>query len=217
MGTCVIIDYGSGNLHSAQKAFERSVGEAKLKTKILVSSKPEDVASAERIVLPGVGAFKDCRNGLMAVPGLVEAMREQVISKGRPFLGICVGMQLMATRGLEHEITPGLGWVAGDVKAIKPSDPALKIPHMGWNTITPNAQHALLDGIQTGDDGLHAYFVHSYHMECTLPEDVIATADYGGAVTAMVGYDNMVGTQFHPEKSQTLGLAFISNFLRWKP
>ena len=217
MSTCVIIDYGSGNLHSAQKAFERAAGEAKLKTKIIVSSKPDDVISAERIVLPGVGAFKDCRNGLMAVPGLKQALHEQVIAKGKPFLGICVGMQLMATRGLEHDITPGLGWVAGDVKAIVPTDPALKIPHMGWNTITPNAQHALLDGIQTGDDGLHAYFVHSFHLECTLPEDVIATADYGGAVTAMVGYDNMVGTQFHPEKSQALGLAFISNFLRWKP
>ena len=217
MSTCVIIDYGSGNLHSAQKAFERAAGEAKLKTKILISAKPEDVAAAERIVLPGVGAFKDCRNGLMAVPGLVEAMREQVISKGRPFLGICVGMQLMATHGLEHEITPGLGWVAGDVKAIAPADPALKIPHMGWNTIKPHTQHALLDGVQTGDDGLHAYFVHGYHMECTLPEDVLATADYGGAVTAMVGYDNMVGTQFHPEKSQALGLALIANFLRWKP
>ena len=217
MSTCVIIDYGSGNLHSAQKAFERAAGEAKLKTKIIVSSKPDDVVSAERIVLPGVGAFKDCRNGLMTVPGLKQALHEQVIAKGKPFLGICVGMQLMATRGLEHDITPGLGWVAGDVKAIVPTDPALKIPHMGWNTITPNAQHALLDGIQTGDDGLHAYFVHSFHLECTLPEDVIATADYGGAVTAMVGYDNMVGTQFHPEKSQALGLAFISNFLRWKP
>ena len=217
MGTCVIIDYGSGNLHSALKAFERSAAEAKLKTKIVVTSKPEDVASAERIVLPGVGAFKDCRNGLLAVPGLVEAMRDQVISKGRPFLGICVGMQLMATRGLEHDVTPGLGWVAGDVKPIAPANPALKIPHMGWNTITPNAQHALLDGIQTGDDGMHAYFVHSYHMECTLHEDVIATSDYGGALTAMVGYDNMVGTQFHPEKSQALGLALIANFLRWKP
>ena len=217
MGTCVIIACGSGNLHSAQKAFERAAGEAQLKTKIVVSAKPEDVAEAERIVLPGVGAFKDCRNGLLAVPGLKQALHEQVISKGKPFLGICVGMQLMATRGLEHDITQGLGWVAGDVKAITPSDPALKIPHMGWNTITPNAQHALLDGVRTGDDGLHAYFVHSYHLECTLPEDVIATADYGGAVTAMVGYDNMVGTQFHPEKSQALGLAFIGNFLRWKP
>jgi len=213
----VIIDYGSGNLHSARKAFERAAAEAKLKTQIVVSARPEDVAAAERIVLPGVGAFKDCRDGLMAVPGLVEAMREQVISKGRPFLGICVGMQLMATRGLEHEVTPGLGWVAGDVKAIAPSDPSLKIPHMGWNTLNALAQHALLDGIRTGAEGLHAYFVHSFHVECTLPEDLVATADYGGPVTAMIGYENMVGTQFHPEKSQALGLALIANFLRWKP
>ena len=217
MGTTVIIDYGSGNLHSAHKAFERASTEAKLKEKIIVSAKPDDVAKADRIVLPGVGAFKDCRNGLRAVDGMEQAMREQVISKGRPFLGICVGMQLMATRGLEHETTQGLGWIAGDVKAIAPSDPALKIPHMGWNTITPNAQHALLDGIKTGDNGHHAYFVHSYHMECVLPEDVVATADYGGPVTAMIAYENMVGTQFHPEKSQALGLALISNFLRWKP
>ena len=217
MGKTVIIDYGSGNLHSARKAFERAAAEAKLKTQIVVSARPEDVAAAERIVLPGVGAFKDCRDGLMAVPGLVEAMREQVISKGRPFLGICVGMQLMATRGLEHEVTPGLGWVAGDVKAIAPSDPSLKIPHMGWNTLNALAQHALLDGIRTGAEGLHAYFVHSFHVECTLPEDLVATADYGGPVTAMIGYENMVGTQFHPEKSQALGLALIANFLRWKP
>ena len=213
----VIIDYGSGNLHSAHKAFERAAVEAKLKDKIIVSAKPADVEKADRIVLPGVGAFKDCRNGLMAVEGMEEALRAQVIGKGRPFLGICVGMQLMATRGLEHDTTKGLGWIAGDVKPIKPSDPSLKIPHMGWNTITPNAQHALLDGIKTGDNGLHAYFVHSYQMECTLPEDVLATADYGGPVTAMIAYENMVGTQFHPEKSQALGLAFIANFLRWKP
>ena len=217
MGTTVIIDYGSGNLHSAHKAFERASTEAKLKEKIIVSAKPDDVAKADRIVLPGVGAFKDCRNGLLAVDGMEQAMREQVISKGRPFLGICVGMQLMATRGLEHETTQGLGWIAGDVKAIAPSDPALKIPHMGWNSITPNAHHALLDGIKTGDNGHHAYFVHSYHMECVLPEDVVATADYGGPVTAMIAYENMVGTQFHPEKSQALGLALIANFLRWKP
>ena len=213
----VIIDYGSGNLHSAHKAFERAATEAKLKDKIIVSAKPEDVEKADRIVLPGVGAFKDCRNGLLAVNGMEEALRAQVIGKARPFLGICVGMQLMATRGLEHETTKGLGWIAGDVKPIAPSDPTLKIPHMGWNTITPNAQHALLDGIQTGDKGLHAYFVHSYHMQCTLPEDVVATTDYGGPVTAMIAYENMVGTQFHPEKSQALGLAFITNFLRWKP
>ena len=217
MSTTVIIDYGSGNLHSAHKAFERAAAEAKLKEKIIVSAKPEDVENADRIVLPGVGAFKDCRNGLLAVDGMEEALRAQVIGKARPFLGICVGMQLMATRGLEHETTKGLGWIAGDVKPITPSDPSLKIPHMGWNTITPNAQHALLDGIQTGDKGLHAYFVHSYHMQCTLPEDVVATTDYGGPVTAMIAYENMVGTQFHPEKSQALGLAFIANFLRWKP
>ncbi len=217
MGKTVIIDYGSGNLHSAHKAFERAAAEAKLKEQIIVSSKPDDVAKADRIVLPGVGAFKDCRNGLLAVDGMEQAMREQVISKGRPFLGICVGMQLMATRGLEHDTTKGLGWIAGDVKPITPKDPALKIPHMGWNTITPNVQHALLDGIQTGDNGLNAYFVHSYHVECTLPEDVVATADYGGPVTAMIAYENMVGTQFHPEKSQALGLALIANFLRWKP
>ena len=217
MGKTVIIDYGSGNLHSAHKAFERAASEAKLKEKIIVSSKPDDVADADHIVLPGVGAFKDCRNGLLAVDGMEQAMREQVISKGRPFLGICVGMQLMATRGLEHDTTKGLGWIAGDVKPIAPNDPSLKIPHMGWNTITPLAQHALLDGIKTGDNGLNAYFVHSYHVECTLPEDVVATADYGGPVTAMIAYENMVGTQFHPEKSQVLGLAFIANFLRWKP
>lgn len=217
MGKTVIIDYGSGNLHSAHKAFERAAQEAQLKETILVSSKPEDVANADRIVLPGVGAFKDCRNGLRAVDGMEQALREQVIGRGRPFLGICVGMQLMATRGLEHETTSGLGWIAGDVKAIAPSDPALKIPHMGWNTIRPVVQHALLDGIRTGEDGLHAYFVHSYHMECMLEGDVVATTDYGGPVTAIVGYDNMVGTQFHPEKSQQLGLTLLANFLRWKP
>ena len=217
MGKTVIIDYGSGNLHSAHKAFERAAADAKLKETIIVSSKPDDVANADRIVLPGVGAFKDCRNGLRAVDGMEEAMRQQVIGRGRPFLGICVGMQLMATRGLEHDVTQGLGWIAGDVKAIMPADPSLKIPHMGWNTIRPTIQHALLDGIRTGDDGLNAYFVHSYHVETMLPEDLVATADYGGPVTAMIGYENMVGTQFHPEKSQALGLTLIANFLRWKP
>jgi len=217
VGKTVIIDYGSGNLHSAHKAFERAAADAKLKETIIVSSKPDDVANADRIVLPGVGAFKDCRNGLRAVDGMEEAMRQQVIGRGRPFLGICVGMQLMATRGLEHDVTQGLGWIAGDVKAIMPADPALKIPHMGWNTIRPTVQHALLDGIRTGDDGLNAYFVHSYHVETMLPEDLVATADYGGPVTAMIGYENMVGTQFHPEKSQALGLTLIANFLRWKP
>ncbi len=213
----VIIDYGSGNLHSAAKAFERAAHDNKIKAQIIVSNKPEDLEKAERIVLPGVGAFKDCRNGLMAIDGMRAALQDQVIVKGKPFLGICVGMQLMATRGVEHEVTPGLGWIAGDVKPIAPADPNLKIPHMGWNTIRPMGQHALLDGILTGDQGLHAYFVHSYHLEPMLPEDLIATADYGGEVTAMAGYDNIVGTQFHPEKSQALGLALIANFLRWRP
>ena len=213
----VIIDYGSGNLHSAAKAFERAAHDNKIKAQIIVSNKPEDLVKAERVVLPGVGAFKDCRNGLMAIDGMRAALQDQVIVKGKPFLGICVGMQLMATRGVEHEVTPGLGWIAGDVVPIAPADKTLKIPHMGWNTIRPEGQHALLDGILLGDEGLHAYFVHSYHLKTTLPEDMIATADYGGEVTAMAGYDNIVGTQFHPEKSQALGLALIANFLRWRP
>jgi imidazole glycerol-phosphate synthase subunit HisH len=213
----VIIDYGSGNLHSALKAFERAAADTSIKGGIAVSNKAADVVKADRIVLPGVGAFKDCRDGLNAVPGLREALQQQVIARGKPFLGICVGMQLMATRGLEHETTKGLGWVAGDVVRISPADPALKIPHMGWNTLKLHSDHAVLKNIATGDDGLHAYFVHSYHLQPTLPEDLIATADYGGAITAIVGYENMVGTQFHPEKSQKLGLQLIANFLRWKP
>ena len=213
----VIIDYGSGNLHSAAESFESAAHDNKIKAQIIVSNKPEDLEKAERIVLPGVGAFKDCRNGLMAIDGMRAALQDQVIVKGKPFLGICVGMQLMATRGVEHEVTPGLGWIAGDVVPIAPTDPNLKIPHMGWNTIRPEGQHALLDGIILGDEGLHAYFVHSYHLKPTLLEDMIATADYGGEVTAMAGYDNIVGTQFHPEKSQALGLALIVNFLRWRP
>jgi glutamine amidotransferase len=210
----VIIDYGSGNLHSALKAFERAAGGS---SQIVITSDPDEVRKAERIVLPGVGAFKDCHAGLMAVPGMRETLQEQVIARGKPFLGICVGMQLMATRGLEHDITQGLGWIAGDVKPITPADSSLKIPHMGWNTLEAKRPHALLEGIALGEKGLHAYFVHSYQLEAALPEDVIATSDYAGPITAMVGYDNMAGTQFHPEKSQTLGLALIANFLRWKP
>jgi imidazole glycerol-phosphate synthase subunit HisH len=210
----VIIDYGSGNLHSALKAFERAAGGS---SQIAITSDPDEVRKAERIVLPGVGAFKDCHAGLMAVPGMRETLQEQVIARGKPFLGICVGMQLMATRGLEHDITQGLGWIAGDVKPITPADSSLKIPHMGWNTLEAKRPHALLEGIALGEKGLHAYFVHSYQLEAALPEDVIATSDYAGPITAMVGYDNMAGTQFHPEKSQALGLALIANFLRWKP
>jgi len=213
----VIIDYGSGNLHSAHKAFERAAADHGIKTKISVTGKADEVAKADYIVLPGVGAFKDCRDGLNAVPGMREALQQQVIAHGRPFLGICVGMQLMATRGREHQTTQGLGWVAGDVVKITPTDPALKIPHMGWNTLKVHSSHPVLQDIETGEQGLHAYFVHSYHLEPTLPEDLIATTDYGGAVTAIVGYENLVGTQFHPEKSQELGLRLIANFLRWRP
>ena len=212
-----IIDYGSGNLHSAAKAFERAAAEAGSSDTLLVTSDPETVRRAERIVLPGVGAFADCRRGLDAVPGMVEALTQAVRRDGRPFLGICVGMQLMATRGLEHETTPGLDWIGGDVAPIDPADPALKIPHMGWNTLEARRTHPLLDGVTTGATGLHAYFVHSYALKAADPADVVATTDYGGAVTAVVGRDNMAGTQFHPEKSQTLGLRLIANFLRWRP
>jgi len=213
----VIIDYGSGNLHSAAKAFERAAREAGLDETITVSSDPTFVAKADRIVLPGVGAFADCRRGLDSVPGMVEVLGRVVHEEGRPFLGICVGMQLMATRGLEHVTSEGLDWIHGDVKAIEPRDPSLKIPHMGWNTLELRKPHPLMDGIPTGPDGLHAYFVHSYALAAADPDDVIATTDYGGPVTAIVGRDNIVGTQFHPEKSQALGLKLIANFLRWRP
>ncbi len=213
----VIIDYGSGNLHSAHKAFERAARDGAVSAKIIVSSDPNDVTSADRIVLPGVGAFADCRRGLAAVPGMLAALHRSVRECGRPFLGICVGMQLMATRGLEFETAPGLDWISGDVEAIAPSDPALKIPHMGWNTLAVHRPHAVLSGLPTGPEGLHAYFVHSYHLAAADRAAVVAETDYGGAVTAMVGADNMVGTQFHPEKSQRLGLGLIANFLRWRP
>ncbi|MYZ47505.1 imidazole glycerol phosphate synthase subunit HisH [Propylenella binzhouense] len=211
-----IIDYGSGNLHSAAKAFERAAG-AIGGIGVVVTADAETVRKADRIVLPGVGAFADCRRGLDAVPGMIEALEEAVVAKGRPFLGICVGCQLMAGRGLEKEVVPGLGWIPGDVVQITPSDPDLKIPHMGWNNLLPNRAHPILAGIPTGPDGLDAYFVHSYHLAAAEPDDVVATADYGGPVTAVVGRGNMAGTQFHPEKSQHLGLALIGNFLRWTP
>ncbi len=217
MQNVAIIDYGSGNLHSAAKAFERAAVEAEVAARIHVTDDVAVVRAADRIVLPGVGAYADCRRGLDAVPGMVDTLRAAVERDGRPFLGICVGMQLMATRGLEFGETPGLGWIAGDVTAIVPSDPALKIPHMGWNTLTVHTPHALLDGIKTGPDGLHAYFVHSFHLAATTAGDVVAETDYGGPVTAIVGRGNVAGTQFHPEKSQTLGLRLIGNFLRWRP
>ncbi len=213
----VIVDYGSGNLHSAHKAFERAAREAGLSMPISVSGDPEAVRQAERIVLPGVGAFADCRRGLGSVSGMTEALSEAVLTKGRPFLGICVGMQLMAARGLEHEVTEGFGWISGDVAMITPADKALKIPHMGWNTLDVSRPHPLLAGIPTGPQGLHAYFVHSYAFAGVAPQELVASTDYGGEIVAIVGRDNMVGTQFHPEKSQAMGLALIGNFLRWQP
>jgi glutamine amidotransferase len=215
--TVAIIDYGSGNLHSASKAFERAAREHGLAEPIVVTSDPDDVRRADRVVLPGVGAFADCRRGLDAVPGMVAALEESVRARGRPFLGICVGMQLMAERGREYVVTPGLGWIAGEVDRITPSDPGLKVPHMGWNTLNAYRAHPLLDGIAVGPQGLHAYFVHSFHLKPAERADLIAEADYGGAVTAVVGRDTMVGTQFHPEKSQRLGLRLIANFLQWTP
>jgi imidazole glycerol-phosphate synthase subunit HisH len=212
-----IVDYGSGNLHSAAKAFERAAREAAPDQPVIVTSDPDAVRRAARIVLPGVGAFADCRRGLDAVPGMVEALEESVRRQGKPFFGICVGMQLMAERGREYQLTQGLGWIAGEVNKITPADATLKIPHMGWNTLKVSKGHALFDGVRLGPQGLHAYFVHSYQLKPNEWSDLLAETDYGGPITAAVGRDNMVGTQFHPEKSQQLGLALIANFLRWKP
>ena len=212
-----IIDYGSGNLHSAAKAFERAAHDSGIDTQVRVTSDPDMLRTAERIVLPGVGAFKDCRDGLKAVAGMWETLEEEVSVRAKPFLGICVGMQLMASRGLEHEVTEGFGWIAGDVKPISPRDPSFKIPHMGWNTLECRKPHALLDGIRLGENGLHAYFVHSYHLDARDPGDVVATTDHGSTVTAIVGRGNVAGTQFHPEKSQELGLMLLANVLRWRP
>jgi glutamine amidotransferase len=212
-----IIDYGSGNLRSATKAFERAAREAGIAAEIDLTADAGRVRSADRIVLPGVGAYADCAAGLRAVPGMWEAVEEVAIADARPFLGICVGMQLMSQRGLEKTVTNGFGWIGGDVVEIAPSDASLKIPQIGWNTLELKRQHPLFDGIPTGPDGLHAYFVHSYHLAATRPAEVLAVTDYGGPVTAAVARDNLAGVQFHPEKSQALGLALIANFLRWEP
>jgi imidazole glycerol-phosphate synthase subunit HisH len=212
-----IVDYGSGNLHSAAKAFERAARDSGHDQPIKVTSDPAQVARADRVVLPGVGAFADCRRGLDEIDGMIEALNETVLQRARPFFGICVGMQLMAERGREYKVTPGLGWIAGEVDRIEPRDAGLKIPHMGWNTLNMLKPHALLDDIPLGPDGLHAYFVHSYELKPSQRTDLVAQAEYGGPLTAVVGRDNMVGTQFHPEKSQRLGLALIANFLKWAP
>lgn len=210
-----IIDYGSGNLRSAAKAFERAAREAGLTAAIDVTDDARSLATADRIVLPGVGAFADCKRGLAAVSGMTEALIAQVIDGGKPFLGICVGMQLMAERGLEHGVHDGFGWIAGDIAQMIPSDNSLKIPHMGWNQLRlVQAAHPVLDGIGEGD---HAYFVHSYALAGANPAQILAEADHGGAFPAIVGRDNLVGTQFHPEKSQKTGLRLITNFLGWRP
>jgi glutamine amidotransferase len=212
-----IIDYGSGNLRSAQKSFERAASALDTGASIELVDTPEQVAGADRVVLPGVGAYRDCYDGIHAIAGMWQAIEEHCTNRARPFLGICVGMQLMATRGLEHMVTPGFGWIKGEVDKINVGSADLKIPHMGWNTLDVLQSHALLDGIETGPDGQHAYFVHSYHLRADDNADVVATAGYGNPITAMVANGNIAGTQFHPEKSQTLGLAFISNFLTWSP
>jgi glutamine amidotransferase len=209
-----VIDYGSGNLRSAAKAFERAAGEFGDAEKVTVTSRPEEVAAADRIVLPGQGAFADCRRGLAAVPGLEDAVSEAVTRRGRPFLGICVGMQLMAECGREFETVDGLGWIGGEVVAIEPADPSFKIPHMGWNELALTRAHPVFDGVAAGT---HTYFVHSFHFAVADQADLLATADYAQALTAAVARDNMVGTQFHPEKSQAAGLHLIANFLRWRP
>jgi imidazole glycerol-phosphate synthase subunit HisH len=209
-----IIDYGSGNLRSAAKAFARAAAEEAIAADIRVTQTPEVIAAADRVVLPGVGAFADCRRGLGTVAGLEAALAEAVRARGRPFLGICVGMQLLAERGREFETTEGLGWIGGEVVAIEPSDPALKIPHMGWNELVLRRPHPLIQGIAAG---VHAYFVHSYHFRLRDEADLVAAADYGGPLAAIVARGNLAGTQFHPEKSQAAGLRLIGNFLRWQP
>lgn len=211
--TTAIVDYGSGNLRSAEKAFQRMGAEVN-GGDVVVTADPDVVARADRIVLPGVGAFADCRAGLMALEGMFEAMSERV-HQGAPFLGICVGMQLMADRGLEHGTHPGLGWLAGEVVALQPDDAALKVPHMGWNQLEIDApDHPVLEDLPARP---HFYFVHGYHFLPRDPAHCLAVVDYGGLVTAIVGRDNMIGTQFHPEKSQASGLTLLHNFLRWQP
>ncbi|TCS64885.1 imidazole glycerol phosphate synthase subunit HisH [Varunaivibrio sulfuroxidans] len=221
MVKAVIIDYGSGNLRSAAKAVEVAMRGEGLAGRVVISSRPEDVADASHVILPGVGAFADCMSGLRAVDGMIEAMTEAVLDGGRPFLGICVGMQLLADTGLEHGSWPGLGWIGGEVRAIVPNDAklpdgvTLKVPHMGWNDLRMLAtDHPVLKGVESGR---HAYFVHSYHFVPSNPAHILAQADYGGPINAIVGRDNLLGTQFHPEKSQAVGLRFIANFLEWDP
>lgn len=222
--TVAIIDYGSGNLRSVAKALERAAAEAKPGCPVVVTDDADQVARADRIVLPGVGAYGDCRSGVLGLPGMAEALNTAVVAQARPFLGICVGMQLMADRGLEHGGADGFGWIPGEVRPLAPADPNLKVPHMGWNDLRVRGDgdgdgdlgvvHPVLDGIVKGE---HFYFVHSFGFVCARAEDALAEVDYGGPITAIVGRDNMIGTQFHPEKSQAAGLRLLQNFLRWQP
>jgi glutamine amidotransferase len=215
--TIAIIDYGAGNLRSAEKAFQYAIAKSGCAETVTITSDPDVVARAERVVLPGDGAFADCKRHLDAIPGMIEAIDEFIDDRARPFFGICVGMQLLATRGLEHDVVAGLDRIPGEVRAILPNDPALKVPHMGWNTMTVVQDHPLFEGIAFGETGWHAYFLHGYHLVAERSDDVAAIADYGGPVTAIVARDTIAGTQFHPEKSQRLGLMLIGNFLKWKP
>jgi imidazole glycerol-phosphate synthase subunit HisH len=209
-----VIDYGSGNLRSAAKALMRAAKDS-VDSEVMITADPFLVARADRIVLPGVGAFADCMRGLTGIAGMRDALEDAVLKRGKPFLGICVGMQLMASRGLEHGEHAGLGWIPGDVKRIQPLNPDMKVPHMGWNEVVPHADHLALRPFAGG--AAHAYFVHSYHLTANDPAHVLATADYGGPINAIIGRDNLLGTQFHPEKSQEAGLAFLAEFLKWRP
>jgi len=214
MAALALIDYGSGNLRSAEKALARAAQERSTGHEIVVTADPAAIARAERIVLPGVGAFADCMHGLTAIPGMIDALTEAVRKRGVPFLGICVGMQLLATVGREFGDRSGLGWIEGEVVKLTPTDPALKIPQIGWNELNVTRPHPLFDGMAPG---AHAYFVHSYAMRTSNPAHVLATSDYGGPFTAAVGGGNIAGTQFHPEKSQAVGLTLLGNFLEWRP
>ena len=217
MKNCVVIDYGSGNLRSVVKAIERAAVDRGIELNVMATIELHEIKKADYIVLPGVGAFKDCKVGLLSVNDLVLTLENEVLNKKKPFLGICVGMQLLASEGQEHENIQGLNWIKAIVSKITPNDPELKIPHMGWNTLDLKQRHPIFRGINYGPNGDHAYFVHSYAMECNVPEQLLAITEYGGPITAVVGKDNILGTQFHPEKSQNLGLTFLGNFLEWKP
>lgn len=215
-GQVVVIDYGSGNLRSVEKALVRAVSDAGLSNSIIVSSDPEALLAAERIVLPGVGAFADCMRGLAGIPGMTGALKEAVLARGKPFLGICVGMQLMADAGHEHGSCTGLGWIGGEVVRLASDGPGIKVPHMGWNELNILSDHPVLRQLKTHPRS-HAYFVHSFQFACRSASHVLAMTEHGGAVTAAVGRDNMIGTQFHPEKSQAAGLKLLESFVRWQP